>query len=113
MDDFDIFTNSDDEFQVEMADQTQLRLAAEKNVLTYLAALGYDQKPRQLVLERSLNFAPLPAHKIDPVDPAANSACISIDYEDDENSLINGNFLAPSSGKNKMGTKIFCTKNIF
>ena len=82
-----------------LENKSELREAAEKNVLTYLAALGYDQKPRQLVLERSLNFAPLPAHKIDPANPAANSACISIDYEDDENTLLNGNFLAPSSGE--------------
>ena len=91
--------NSETKEDMALENQSELREAAEKNVLTYLAALGYDQKPRQLVLERSLNFAPLPAHKIDPVDPAANSACISIDYEDDENSLVNGNFLAPSSGE--------------
>ena len=98
MDDFDIFTNSDDEFQVEMADQTQLRLAAEKNVLTYLIALGYEQKPRQAVLERGLTMVPLPAQSFSAEDPAANSKCISIDFDNEDPAIVNNNVLKPNSG---------------
>ena len=78
---------------------SELRQAAEECVLAYLTALGYDQKPKQLILERGLNFAPMPAHKIDEIDPASNSCTISIDFDNNDNSLLNANALAANSGE--------------
>ena len=76
-----------------------LRQAAEKNVLTYLIALGYDQKPRQLVLERGLKFTPLPPDVIDGSDPAKFSNVLCIDFDNLDVSPLNGNYLATMSGK--------------
>ena len=78
--------------------QSELLIAAEKNVLTYLAALGYDQKPRQLILERGLTFAPLPPSVIVDGNPAAESLCLSIDFNNKDTSTLNANFLTPLSG---------------
>ena len=78
--------------------QSDLREAAEKNVLTYLIALGYDQKPRQMILERGLTFTPLPADLINIEDPAAGSNVVCIDYNNVDISPINGNRLATMSG---------------
>ena len=77
---------------------SQLRQAAEKNVLTYLIALGYDQKPRQLVLERGLKFTPLPPDVIDGSDPAKFSNVLCIDFDNLDISPLNGNYLATMSG---------------
>ena len=77
---------------------TELCQAAEKNVLTYLIALGYEQKPRQLILERGLTFTPLPPDLIDANDPASNANVISIDFDNTDFSPINGNRLATVSG---------------
>ena len=77
---------------------SDLSRAAEKNVLTYLVALGYDQKPRQLILERGLTFTPLPPDLIDEKDPAANSNVISVDFDNTDISPVNGNRLATISG---------------
>ena len=78
--------------------QSELRQAAEKNVLTYLTALGYDQKPRQLILERGLTFAPLPPDQIQEDDPAANTNCLGVDSDTSDISALNANFMAPMSG---------------
>ena len=78
---------------------SELRQAAEKNVLTYLTALGYEQKPRQLILERGLIFSPLPPDLIDEKDPAANSNVLAVDFDDSDISPANGNRLATMSGK--------------
>ena len=77
---------------------SDLRQAAEKNVLTYLTALGYDQKPRQLILERGLTFAPLPPEQIQEDDPAANTNCLAVDSDNSDISVVNANFLAAMSG---------------
>ena len=77
---------------------SELRLAAEKNVLTYLTALGYEQKPRQLILERGLTFSPLPPDLIIEKDPAVNSNILVIDFDDTDIAPINGNRLATMSG---------------
>ena len=80
--------------------QTEMLEAAERNVLTYLAALGYDQKPRQLILERGLTFTPLPPNIIKEGDPAANSWSINIDFDNKDPSLLNANVLTPVAGNN-------------
>ena len=77
---------------------SDLRQAAEKNVLTYLIALGYDQKPRQLILERGLTFTPLPPDLINEMDPAANTNVLAVDFDDSDISPVNGNRLATMSG---------------
>ena len=77
---------------------SDLRQAAERNVLAYLTALGYDQKPLQLILERGLTFAPGVAHNIDPNDPAANSCGIGVDFDNEDVSPLNANMLSPASG---------------
>ena len=79
---------------------SDLRQAAEKSVLTYLIALGYDQKPRQLILERGLTFTPLPPDLINESDPAAFSNVIVIDFNNMDVSVSNANFLATMTGKN-------------
>ena len=78
--------------------QSDLRQAAEKNVLTYLIALGYDQKPRQMILERGLTFTPLPPDSIKIEDPASGTNVIIVDYCNVDISPINGNRLATMSG---------------
>ena len=78
--------------------EADLRQAAEKNVLTYLIALGYDQKPRQLILERGLTFTPLPPDVI-LADPASESNVICIDYNNIDISPSNGHRLATMSGR--------------
>ena len=78
---------------------SDLRQAAEKTVLTYLTALGYDQKPRQLLMERGLTFAPFPPDVINPDDPAAEANCLGVDSDNSDVSVINANFMAPMSGK--------------
>ena len=85
---------------MEQVNQSELRKAAEKNVLTYLAALGYDQKPKQLLLERGLTFVPLPPKEINAEDPAASSVCINVDFNNDDTNILNANFLTPISGIN-------------
>ena len=77
---------------------SDLRQAAERNVLAYLTALGYDQKPLQLTLERGLTFAPGVAHNIDPNDPAAHSCGIGVDFDNEDISPLNANMLSPASG---------------
>ena len=81
--------------------QADLRQAAEKNVLTYLIALGYDQKPRQLILERGLTFTPLPPDIIRN-DPAAESNVLCIDYNNVDMTPSNGNRLATMSGESSV-----------
>ena len=66
---------------------SDLRQAAEKTVLTYLTALGYDQKPRQLLMERGLTFAPFPPDVIDPEDPAAQANCLGVDSDNSDVSV--------------------------
>lgn len=77
--------------------QSDLRQAAEKTVLTYLTALGYDQKPWQLLMERGLTFYPFPPDVINPDDPAAEANCLGADSDNSDVSVINANFLAPMS----------------
>ena len=79
--------------------QSEMRQAAERNVLTYILALIYEQDPRKLILERGLTFAPLVAKIFHDVDPAALSKCVSIDFDNEDNSPWNANFLAIVSGK--------------
>ena len=78
--------------------QSELRQAAEKNVLMYLAALGYGQKPRQLILERGLTFAPLPPNVINEADPASEADCLAVDSDSTDVSMVNANFLKPMTG---------------
>ena len=90
------------ELKMEPTNQSELRKAAEKNVLTYLAALGYDQKPKQLLMERGLTLVPLPPVEINESDPAAGSVCINVDFNNEDTNTLNANFLTPLSG-NKTG----------
>ena len=78
--------------------QLNLRQAAEQDTLTYLIALGYEQKPRQLLQERGLTFAPMPPAVIDDKDPAKFSNCTNIDFNNDDISPLNANFLAATAG---------------
>ena len=80
-------------------DQFELAQAAEESVLTYLAAIRYEQKPRQLALERGLTFAPIPVANFDPEDPAASSVVLNIDFDNSDPSPLNANYLASLSGK--------------
>ena len=79
--------------------QSEMRQAAERNVLTYILVLIYEQDPKKLILERGLTFAPLVARIFKNVDPAALSKCISVDFDNEDNSPLNANFLAIVSGK--------------
>ena len=79
--------------------QASLNKATEEKVLTYLAAVIYDQKPKQLALERGLTLTPFPPEVIDVEDPAALSACLSVDFDNTDPAPSNGNHLAPGSGK--------------
>ena len=78
--------------------QSKLVKATEEKVLTYLAAVIYDQKPKQLALERGLTMIPFPPELINREDPAAMSACLCIDFDNTDPSPSNSNVLAPSSG---------------
>ena len=78
--------------------QFELREAAERNVLRYLMALIYDQSPKRMLLERGITFAPMCPEEFTSDDPAADSACIMIDFDNSDPSTLNANFLAPSSG---------------
>ena len=79
--------------------QSEMLEAAEKNVLTYLTALGYDQKPRQLILEQGLNFVPLPPKTFEDSDPAKNSMTINVDFDNKDTNILNANVLTPVSGQ--------------
>ena len=79
--------------------QSELREAAEKKVLTYLAALGYDQKPWQWARERGLKFLPIPALVYDKDDPAKSTLVILLDFDNLDPSMLNANFLKPVHGK--------------
>ena len=78
--------------------QSGLREAAEKKVLTYLTALSFDQKPWQWAREKGLKFLPIPALAYDKNDPAKSSLAILIDYDGSEPSMLNANFLTPNNG---------------
>ena len=78
--------------------QSELREAAEKKVLTYLTALSYDQKPWQWARERGLKFLPIPALTYDKNDPAKTSWAILVDFDNSDPSILNANFLMPSNG---------------
>ena len=79
--------------------QSKMRQAAEKNVLAYITALTYEQNPRQWMLERGLTLTPLVPAIIDPEDPAAQSCGVMSDFNNDDVSLMNANFLAQMSGE--------------
>ena len=81
-----------------MQGKFELSQATEENVLTYLAALLYEQKPRQLALERGITLAPIPTEHFDPKDPAANSSVLNVDFNNEDPSPLNANFLASTSG---------------
>ena len=78
--------------------QNELREAAEKNVLRYLIALIYDQSPKRMILERGITFTPMCPEEFTTEDPAALSAVLMVDFDNSDPAVINGNFLAPSSG---------------
>ena len=80
-------------------EETELRQAAEQNVLMYILALLYEQNPQQLVLERGLTFTPLVPETFDENDPAATANCINIDFDNEDNNIANSNMLTPLSGK--------------
>ena len=79
-------------------EESELRQAAEQNVLMYILALLYEQNPQQLVLERGLTFTPLVPETFDETDPAANVNCINIDFDNEDNNIANNNMLTPLSG---------------
>lgn len=79
--------------------QSGLREAAEKKVLTYLTALSFDQKPWQWAREKGLKFLPIPALAYDPNDPAKSSLAILVDFDGSDPSMLNANFLSPNNGK--------------
>ena len=78
--------------------QYELKEAAERNVLRYLIALIYDQSAKRMVLERGITFAPICPEEYSTEDPAAQSACIMVDFDNSDPSALNANFLAPTSG---------------
>ena len=83
--------------------RSRLREEAEKKVLTYLAALGFEQKPSQWAKERGLVFLTLPTHHYDPNDPGKTANVILIDFDNLDPSIINGNYLTPNHCKLKLG----------
>ena len=78
---------------------SKLREEAEKKVLTYLAALGFEQKPSQWAKERGLVFLTLPTQKYDPSDPGKTANVILIDFDNEDPSIMNGNYLTPNHRK--------------
>ena len=101
---------SETEDLMEPASQSEMRQAAERNVLTYIIALIYEQNPRQLILARGLTFAPLVAKVIQAIDPAALSNCVSVDFDNEDNTPMNANFLTILSGK--LFSRIFLFHNL-
>ena len=79
-------------------EESELRQAAEQNVLMYILALLYEQNPQQLVLERGLTFTPLIPDDFDIKDPAAKVNCINIDFDNEDTNIVNNNALTPLSG---------------
>ena len=80
------------------SNQSSMREAAEKNVLTYITALNYEQNPRQWILERGLVFSPLVAEIFERFDPAAKSCSVMVDFDNTDVSPLNGNCLAQLTG---------------
>lgn len=80
-------------------DRPELREAAERKVLTYLAALKFDQNPVQWARERGLKFLPIPAKNHDPRNPGKVAGIILVEFDNDDPSLFNGNYLNPNHGK--------------
>ena len=79
-------------------EESELRQAAEQNVLMYILALLYEQNPQQLVLERGLTFTPLIPDEFDASDPAAKVNCINVDFDNEDTNIVNNNVLTPLSG---------------
>ena len=78
---------------------SEMREAAERNVLAYITAMLYEQNPRQWMLERGLTFSPLVPESFTSEDPAALSSGIAVDYDGDSPSVTNANALAQMSGE--------------
>lgn len=79
-------------------EQSIMREAAEKNVLSYIQALTWEQNPRQWILQRGLVFTPLVAETFEKLDPAAKSCSTMVDFDNTDVSPLNANCLAQLSG---------------
>ena len=75
---------------------SKLREEAEKKVLTYLAALGFEQKPAQWAKERGLVFLPIPTKNYDKNNPGKMANVVLVDFDNEDPSLKNSNFLTPN-----------------
>ena len=93
--------------RMRLFNQSDLREAVEKKVLTYLTALSYDQKPWQWARERGLKFLPIPALSYVKDDPAKTAWAILVDFDNLDPSILNANFLTPTNGNYKCRAK-FC-----
>ena len=84
-----------------MNSRVDLRQAIEKEVLTYLVALQFDQKKDKLVQERNTTFTPLPKENAPKSDPAAKSCISLIDYDDNDPMPQSGHYIIPDSNASK------------
>ena len=84
-----------------MNSRVDLRQAIEKEVLTYLVALQFDQKKEKLVQERNTTFTPLPKEKAPKNDPAARSCIGFVDYDDKDPMPQSGHYIIPDSNSSE------------
>ena len=96
-----------------MSTRVDLRQAIEKEVLTYLTALQYDQNKEKLVQERNTTFTPLPKEKAPKADPAAKSHLGMIDYNEEDPMPQSGHYLISDSNNSKFRKFFRSHKSIF
>ena len=85
-----------------MNTRVDLRLAVEKEVLSYLVALEYDSKPEKLAEDRNTNLTPLPVENSSRTDPAGKSMFSLVDYDEDDPQPHNGNPMMPENESGKI-----------
>ena len=80
-----------------MATRVDLRQAIEKEVLTYLTALQYDQQKDKLAEERKTTFTPLPKLNAPKNDPASKSCLAIVDVDEEDPMPQSGHYYVPDS----------------
>ena len=80
-----------------MNTRVDLRQAIEKEVLTYLTALQYDQQKDKLAEERKITFTPLPKLNAPKHDPAAKSCIALVDVDEEDPIPQSGHYFIPDS----------------
>ena len=78
--------------------RADLRRALQKKTLTLMLTDFFDKFPKNLAIERGINFTPLVPKDVDRTNPASNTNCLLVDHDATDPSPEKGNFLMPDNG---------------